>query len=399
MFFDQEEYYCPNCGAILNDQAGFDPEDGSWECTECGTTLYGDDVYDGDDYPGVMWYCDNCGALLNKQSGFSDDCDNWECAECGYVNPISEDEIYESEEAYRNSRLDSYVGNDNNIGDGENDFVEEYYCPNCDELLNDQEDFDPDEEYWECTECGQRIEIIGGEVYEADNDSGYIKDSDYDNVIRDNTKQIRKNDRKRKRATSFFKFNWKAYIIFMFILVIGCFGGYKYLEYQNSITVGLSSADLIGDEYSSVNKYFQDVGFTDIHKKEKKDLGIDEIQKEYVVTDVAIRGEHEFSATSRYSKDAKVVITYHKVADINVPMSAKAAKKQDYKHVEKQFRDAGFINIHSEAEYDLINGWIVKENSVKSISVNGDKKFKDNDAYRPDSEVIITYHLLKNKEK
>lgn len=30
------EYYCPNCGAILDDQQGFEPSLGTWECTECG---------------------------------------------------------------------------------------------------------------------------------------------------------------------------------------------------------------------------------------------------------------------------------------------------------------------------------------------------------------------------
>ena len=25
-----DEYFCPNCGAILNDQLGFDPDAGTW---------------------------------------------------------------------------------------------------------------------------------------------------------------------------------------------------------------------------------------------------------------------------------------------------------------------------------------------------------------------------------
>lgn len=54
-----DEYFCTSCGAILDDQYGFDPDSGSWECTVCGQELYGDDVYDGDIYPGVMWYCEN----------------------------------------------------------------------------------------------------------------------------------------------------------------------------------------------------------------------------------------------------------------------------------------------------------------------------------------------------
>jgi predicted RNA-binding Zn-ribbon protein involved in translation (DUF1610 family) len=51
-----EEYYCPKCGATLNDQYGFAPENGNWSCASCGQELYGDDVYEGDIYPGIMWH-------------------------------------------------------------------------------------------------------------------------------------------------------------------------------------------------------------------------------------------------------------------------------------------------------------------------------------------------------
>ncbi|GET11910.1 hypothetical protein SN811_04100 [Ligilactobacillus agilis] len=42
-----DEYFCPKCGAILNDQYGFNPNGGTWRCTECGELLMDDDVYDG----------------------------------------------------------------------------------------------------------------------------------------------------------------------------------------------------------------------------------------------------------------------------------------------------------------------------------------------------------------
>jgi DNA-directed RNA polymerase subunit M/transcription elongation factor TFIIS len=88
-----EECFCPKCGATLNDQNGFDPGNGNWSCASCGQELYGDDVYEGDIYPGIMWHCDQCGALLNKQDGFKDSCGSWTCTECRHSNPISEDAI------------------------------------------------------------------------------------------------------------------------------------------------------------------------------------------------------------------------------------------------------------------------------------------------------------------
>lgn len=34
-----DEYFCPNCGATLNNQPGFDPDGGTWTCTSCGKLL------------------------------------------------------------------------------------------------------------------------------------------------------------------------------------------------------------------------------------------------------------------------------------------------------------------------------------------------------------------------
>ena len=96
-----DEYYCPNCGATLNNQSGFDPDNGTWTCTQCGQHLMDDDTFEGDSYEGVAWYCDECGTLLNKQSGFSDDYGTWTCTECGHTNGTTEDDIYESEEDYQ----------------------------------------------------------------------------------------------------------------------------------------------------------------------------------------------------------------------------------------------------------------------------------------------------------
>lgn len=84
---------CPNCGAILGAQPGFEDNDGFWVCRACGQQLYGEGVYDGNRYPGVMWYCDQCGDLLNAQEGFDDIRDSWCCRRCGYVNKIAASEI------------------------------------------------------------------------------------------------------------------------------------------------------------------------------------------------------------------------------------------------------------------------------------------------------------------
>ena len=54
-------------------------------------------------FPEIDWYCDRCNAYLNDQPGFDDDHHYvWKCTECGHKNSISSDDIYESEEDFRN---------------------------------------------------------------------------------------------------------------------------------------------------------------------------------------------------------------------------------------------------------------------------------------------------------
>lgn len=126
-----DEYYCPKCGAVLNNQDGFDPNCGTWVCTECGEQLMDDDIYNNDSFEGVAWYCDKCGALLNRQSGFSDSYGSWTCTECGYTNGTTEDDISEE--------------------------PAEFTCPNCGVALDFQPGFSRYDDDWECTACGAHL--------------------------------------------------------------------------------------------------------------------------------------------------------------------------------------------------------------------------------------------------
>ena len=88
------EYFCTNCGAVLNGQPGFKYNDGTWVCAQCGTQLYGEGIGDtGDNLSGVIWYCDGCGVIMNGQPGFDYYADEWVCTECGFLNDITADNI------------------------------------------------------------------------------------------------------------------------------------------------------------------------------------------------------------------------------------------------------------------------------------------------------------------
>lgn len=81
-----------------------------------------------------------------------------------------------------------------------------------------------------------------------------------------------------------------------------------------------------------------------------------------------------------------------KDGEIQISVDVEDFHREDYKQVLKQLESAGFTNIECVPLGDLINGWLTKENSVKSVSIAGDSKFDEGDIFSKDAKVIITYH-------
>ncbi len=99
--------FCPNCEANLTLQKGYSNDLPYWICRGCGEMLINPEV---DAENNISWICDNCGSMLNTQYGFSVDCGEWKCTECGHVNPINSNEVYVSEDEYRDYLSDPYKG-------------------------------------------------------------------------------------------------------------------------------------------------------------------------------------------------------------------------------------------------------------------------------------------------
>ena len=218
----EDEYYCPNCGTILNDQYGFDPNNGTWTCTVCGKHLMDDDVYDGDNFEGVAWYCDNCNALLNRQYGFSDSYGTWTCTECGHTNGITEDDII-NEDHFSCPNCGDTLNNqccfnkydDNwtctscgthlhhNYSDDEYSIVDEFEdnklkCPNCGDILSNQCFFNEYDNNWTCTSCGAKLH----HNYSDDEYTIVIED---ENDEETSTKTYYQSEHKQKESATSYK--------------------------------------------------------------------------------------------------------------------------------------------------------------------------------------------------
>ena len=92
------------------------------------------------------------------------------------------------------------------------------------------------------------------------------------------------------------------------------------------------------------------------------------------------------------------MVVYHSLKLSTAPITSKEAKGTNYTDVMDKFKDAGFINVKTNIIYDIITGWVTDDGEVKSVTINGDEDFDTYDEYRPDAEVVITYHTYKKND-
>lgn len=80
-----------------------------------------------------------------------------------------------------------------------------------------------------------------------------------------------------------------------------------------------------------------------------------------------------------------------------IPKSAYSFEEKNYKDAQILFQKSGFTNITLEPEGDLITGWITKDGSIDSISVDGDDNFQSGTWCPADAEVVIRYHSFSSE--
>ena len=322
------EYYCPHCGAVLNEQAGFDPNKDVWECEECGQLLYGDSIYEGEFYPGVMWYCDNCGALLNKQVGFSDTCGSWFCTECGFINSINENEVYSSREAYERSRTDNtnYFQSEE---DESHEYDEEYEydnprrCENCGRLLNKQDDFDEWRGHHTCTVCGfdnyWDESDKDNDDLDEDDEPGYYylpkenEQSESSVYSHSDNSSLTRGVNGGKKQGGNRKPIWILAALFFAVIVFMAIAEETHLfeHVFNKVQISVSAKDFKGMDFKEAQMIIKSDGFSNITLKKKEDVVLGLFAKEGEVESVTINGSSRFTAGDWFEQNSKIVITYH----------------------------------------------------------------------------------------
>lgn len=335
------EYYCSNCDTNLEKQSGFYPNTGYWTCEECGQLLLNPEDSDSNQrYTDVGWFCDNCGTFLNGQTGFSDWDSEWVCMECGYANTISETEIYDSCEEYQSIPW---------IAKLTKSIIKDFTSTQYEYQSYDNYDDDDDDKTSEVQEQLQ------------------------------NEYKVEEQKVKTEKRNGLKKRIWRTLT-------------------RKKLNTGISSNECRNMNYEELVSIFKEQEFDNINLRILEDLNVDNISREGMVQNITINNKQMFDSNTMFPFNAKIIITYHMLKKQVPPLTSKTAKGKNIDDVEQAFSNAGFVNIERRVIFDLTIGWIVKENSVEAVTINGESNFRKTDTIRLDSHIVISYHTFKNKK-
>ena len=336
-------------------------------------------------------YCPSCKSLLNIQEGFSAKNEKHICSECGRTVNVITGEFPQDEEA-EELYFGDFSVKEGKYGESDNektaplpeippDFDDEPPMP--DQGYDDDEMPPPpydDEEDYPPPPPPQDAPPPPPEEAPADADSGNSKGG-----VMALFQQWKSNNVKPLMIAKL------GLVVIVFILIIA-------FLLSNLVAMGYTSEELIGMDKRSVSEMLERQGFVRVKTQSLDDLGYDQIDQENIVRSITIGDVSEFTEKKHFLKWKKIVIHYSSLQKKNLPISSKDIDDANYHDIEKMFEEAGFVNIKTEPVEDLKTGWINSEDEVKDVFVNNKNKFSADDKYRPDTEIIITYHTFKQKD-
>lgn len=170
------------------------------------------------------------------------------------------------------------------------------------------------------------------------------------------------------------------------------------VKYSSNDRIDISDLvqNLSTKQYSSLQTNLKNKGFTNITVKETV---TDNKALNQLIASVKIY-DQQFSQGDCYvQKSAPIVIEYY---SLKITIGQKSSsftenKEGKYSSVISLLKDMGFTNITVYRNNDLFNGWITKEGSVESITINGSNSFEATDSFYYDTPIVIVVNTFKDK--
>lgn len=167
------------------------------------------------------------------------------------------------------------------------------------------------------------------------------------------------------------------------ILLASCDGG--------NVRTRSASDEYIGSFYETVITELKKTGFSDIESNIIDDLTSTSLNPDGTVESVSINNVTNFKEKEKFPRDAKVVVTYHIIPKLEVPLSSDKIQAISYQEIGQLFTDNGFKNVTIEEVFDL-DPDTFKGEFENEVSINGQTTFKEKSEYPFDADISVFCH-------
>ena len=151
-----------------------------------------------------------------------------------------------------------------------------------------------------------------------------------------------------------------------------------------------AAADLMGQDFSDVMYLFRGAGFTDVQTEAVDDLSGTTAKLNNQVFSVSIGNAQTFTPGEEFPANTPIVIRYHHLKMIELPLSPTEAKGKDYLSVVKLLAEAGFTNITTDEIYT--------DNALgTTILVSGYEQYIKTQPIPFDTPIVVTEALPQRK--
>ena len=147
-------------------------------------------------------------------------------------------------------------------------------------------------------------------------------------------------------------------------------------------------------QYTVLQTSFRTNGFTNVTFKEKitdnKSLNLQ-------VASMSINGQQYSQGDCFVQKSAPIIVEYYrlKITIGNKTSYFTENKAGNYSSIVSSLKSMGFTNITLYRNNDLFNGWVTKEGSIASITINGGDSFESTDSFYYDVPRVIIVNTFK----
>lgn len=169
---------------------------------------------------------------------------------------------------------------------------------------------------------------------------------------------------------------------------------------EGEVKLDASASEYQTKDYREAESALKELGFTNVRYNALYDI-VFGVTEEGEIESISIGGKTDFRRGDVFASDAEVIISYHMPEEddptiVTLPKKASSYIGKDYLEVQQEFKTLGFTNI--EMEEVPTRDTSCDEGAVTEVAIDGSSDFEQNDEYKNDKTVHISYYVIAEPE-